>query len=233
MTAKGQQELELTGAKFRRNFITLLTSDHCQERACFCTGSSETGGGQILQGRKDSCRSRRWHGKLSFSPESLCMREATNMYQRNARSHWAIPWLTHWLLKVTLCLSNRTGRVKNKPPTQAPIHWCVNFFHTFLTIGAISCCGSIPHAACWGFDFLQRLLSFSRQKLIKQLPGEYYSALISTGSQELSTYHNWFGRKIIRLATYRHTLAEYLHPFLAFSPILLLSMSEKFATLFV
>lgn len=52
MTAKGQQELELSGAKFRRNFITLLTSDQCQVRICFHTDGGKTGGGCILQGRK-------------------------------------------------------------------------------------------------------------------------------------------------------------------------------------
>lgn len=36
MTAKGQQELELSGVNFRRNFIT-LTSDQHQERICFHT----------------------------------------------------------------------------------------------------------------------------------------------------------------------------------------------------
>lgn len=52
MTAKGQQELELSGAKFRRNFITLLTSDQYQERICLHTDGGEAGGGRILQRRK-------------------------------------------------------------------------------------------------------------------------------------------------------------------------------------
>lgn len=48
MTAKGQHELEVSGAKFRRNFIALLTSDWCRERIRFHADGDETGGGGVL-----------------------------------------------------------------------------------------------------------------------------------------------------------------------------------------
>lgn len=36
---------------------------------------------------------------------------------------------------------------------------------------------------------------FSGEKLLKQLPWEYYSALSSLGSEEVGMYFNYFGRK--------------------------------------
>lgn len=74
MTAKGQQEFELSGAKFGRNFITLLTSDQCQERICFHTDSGEAGGGCILQRRKILADQDVGMGNWLFPPESPCVR---------------------------------------------------------------------------------------------------------------------------------------------------------------
>lgn len=96
MTAKGQQEFELSGAKFGRNFITLLTSDQCQERICFHTDSGEAGGGGVLQRRKILADQDVGMGNW-LSPPRVSMRErqGTSLDMQKAMVYRAVPRVTH------------------------------------------------------------------------------------------------------------------------------------------